>query len=275
VTTLIFRQYCCKVSDINAIKGLPIGVTVEDTERSNWIKAKELIQEYQTRLSFKQLKTGLAHSLVIPSATYSPWLDDQNFQQILESVSKNTLVDTYRLWELYQISHQLREVDGDVLEVGVWRGGSGALIADVIANQNKTIYLADTFMGVVLAGESDSVYIGGEHKDTSVEMVDEVFMRMGLTNYKKLIGEFPKETSNEMISTNLSMVHIDVDVYSSAKGVWEWIQPYLGPRSIVVFDDYGFISCSGVTKFVNEIKEDSSYHFVHNLNGHAIFIKIC
>jgi O-methyltransferase len=95
---------------------------VEDIEKSNWIKTKELIQEYQGRLKFKQLKTGLAHSLVIPSATYSPWLDDQGFQQILELVSENTLVDTYRLWDLYQISLQLRDVDGDVLEVGVWRG---------------------------------------------------------------------------------------------------------------------------------------------------------
>jgi O-methyltransferase len=130
-------------------------------------------------------------------------------------------------------------------------------------------------MGVVQAGESDSVYIGGEHKDTSVEIVDELFVRMGLSNYKKLIGEFPQETSKEMISKRLSLVHIDVDVYSSAKGVWEWVQPYLGPGSIVVFDDYGFISCSGVTKFVNEISHHASFHFVHNLNGHAIFIKIC
>ena len=179
---------------------------MEDTEKSNWLKAKELIQKYQGRLAFKQMKTGLAHSLIIPSATYSPWLDDQDFQQILELVSNNTLVDTYRLWELYQISLQLREVDGDVLEVGVWRGGSGALIANLIASQNKTIYLADTFRGVVQAGESDSVYIGGEHKDTSVEIVDELFMTMGLKNYRKLIGEFPRETSHELISTKLSMI---------------------------------------------------------------------
>jgi O-methyltransferase len=248
---------------------------VEDAERSNWIKAKELIHKYQGRLSFKQIKTGLAHSLVIPTATYSPWLDDQDFQRILELVSKNTLVDSYRLWELYQISLQLQKVEGDVLEVGVWRGGSGALIANVISSQKKTIYLADTFRGVIKAGELDSVYIGGEHNDTSVEIVDELFTTMGLDNYKKLIGEFPRETSHEMISTQLSMVHIDVDVYSSAKGVWEWVQPYLSSGSIIVFDDYGFISCSGVTKFVNEIKEDPQYHFVHNLNGHAIFIKIC
>lgn len=252
-----------------------IGVTVENTEKRNWAKAKEIIHEYQGRLLFKQLQTGMAHSLVVPNATYSPWLDDQNFLQIMNSIKANTLVDTFRLWELYQISLQMRNVDGDALEVGVWRGGSGALIANVIANFNKTIFLADTFVGVVLGGESDSVYRGGEHNDTSAEIVDELFQRMGLTNYVKLIGEFPKDTSRDMVFSKLSMVHIDVDVYSSAKGVWDWAQPYLGLGSIVVFDDFGFISCSGVTKFVNEIKENPSYKFIHNLNGHAIFIKVC
>lgn len=248
---------------------------MENTEVNNWTKAKDFIQKYQGKIFFKQLKTGISHTLVIPNATYSPWLDDQNFLQILNLVKSNTLVDVFRLWELYQISLQLKKVDGDVLEVGVWRGGSGALIANVIANFNKTIFLADTFTGVVLAGESDSAYTGGEHSDTSVEIVDELFQRIGLTNYVKLIGEFPKDNSNEMVFSKLSMVHIDVDVYSSAKGVWDWAQPYLSPGSIVVFDDFGFISCSGVTKFVNEIKEDPSYRFIHNLNGHAIFIKVC
>ena len=248
---------------------------MENTEVNNWAKAKELIQEYQGKLFFKQLKTEISHTLVIPNATYSPWLDDQNFLQILNSIKPNTLVDTFRLWELYQISLQLRKVDGDVLEVGVWRGGSGALIASVIANFNKTIFLADTFTGVVLAGESDSAYVGGEHNDTSEEIVDELFQRMGLTNYLKLIGEFPKDSSSEVVFSKLSMIHIDVDVYSSAKGVWDWAQPYLSPGSIVVFDDFGFISCSGVTKFVNEITENPSYQFIHNLNGHAIFIRVC
>ncbi len=248
---------------------------MDDAEKRNWKKAKQLIQEFQGRLLFRQIKTGVPHSLVIPNATYSPWLDDLRFQHIMQCISKNTLVDTFRLWELYQLSLQLQEVDGDVLEVGVWRGGTSALIAEVIASQNKMIYMADTFAGVVQAGEADSVYTGGEHNDTSQEIVDALFTQMGLTNYKKLIGEFPKDSSNELTSAKLSMVHIDVDVYSSAKGVWDWVQAYLGPGSIVVFDDYGFISCSGVTKFVNEIKDISNYHFTHNLNGHAIFIKLC
>ena len=41
----------------------------------------------------------------------------------------------------------------------------------------------------------------------------------------------------------------------------------------MVFDDYGFSGCEGVTKFVNELRVNSQLFFIHNLNGHAIFVK--
>ena len=57
----------------------------------------------------------------------------------------------------------------DVLEVGVWRGGTGCLLAAKAQslNRNATVFLCDTFSGVVKAGEIDNFYKGGEHADTS------------------------------------------------------------------------------------------------------------
>lgn len=43
---------------------------------------------------------------------------------------------------------------------------------------------------------------------------------------------------------------------------------------VVVFDDYGFRGCDGVTSYVDEIKMDSRLVFIHNLNGHAILTKV-
>jgi hypothetical protein len=44
---------------------------------------------------------------------------------------------------------------------------------------------------------------------------------------------------------------------------------------VVAFDDYGFISaCSGVHKFVNEIRDDADKLFIQNLNGHAYIVKL-
>jgi hypothetical protein len=68
--------------------------------------------------------------------------------------------------------------------------------------------------------------------------------------------------------------HIDVDVYESAKGVVEWLWHRLKVGGIIVFDDFGFNTCNGVTKFVNEQKLLDDRVVIHNLNGHAVMVKI-
>lgn len=41
-----------------------------------------------------------------------------------------------------------------------------------------------------------------------------------------------------------------------------------------MFDDYGMISaCSGISKFVDEIKNDDDKIFIQNLNGQAYIVK--
>ncbi len=48
----------------------------------------------------------------------------------------------------------------------------------------------------------------------------------------------------------------------------------MSPGAVVVFDDYGFATCPGVTTFVNEQRDRSDGFFFHNLNGHAILVKM-
>jgi len=69
-------------------------------------------------------------------------------------------------------------------------------------------------------------------------------------------------------------VHIDVDVYESAKGVFDAVWPRISVGGVVVFDDYGFDTTSGVAELVNSYKNDPEKLIIHNLNGHAIAIKL-
>jgi O-methyltransferase len=41
-----------------------------------------------------------------------------------------------------------------------------------------------------------------------------------------------------------------------------------------VFDDYGFATCDGVTKLVNERMGQMNATAIYNLNGHAIVVKV-
>ncbi len=214
---------------------------------------------------------GFTHETINTYATYAPWLMDEEFNRLLEQVKGYTLIDVYRLWELYEISKMCQEIPGDVLEVGVWRGGSGAILTNNLPN--KLIYLADTYAGVINQSDSDFSYNGGEHSDTSTTIVEELLGSIGLRNYALLQGEFPKETGH-LIPDSLYFVHIDVDVYDSARQIWDFIKNRISLGGFVVFDDYGFSSTDGVTKLVNEIRTTKDFKFIYNLNGHAILIRI-
>ena len=42
---------------------------------------------------------------------------------------------------------------------------------------------------------------------------------------------------------------------------------------IIVYNDYGFLGCDGITKFVEEQMSCADRLVMHNLNGHAVVIK--
>jgi len=135
----------------------------------------------------------LPHHRVLPYATFSPWLFDADFQMVYERIKGHTLVDIYRCYELWSLGLQMSMIPGNFLEVGVWRGGTGALLASSVqGNPNKHVYLADTFTGVPKAGEDDTAYVGGEHADTSPKMVSDLFHDLGLSNFSLLQGIFPE-----------------------------------------------------------------------------------
>lgn len=233
---------------------------------------------YQGKANFRI--DGLNYGFSFPSANYTPWQGDEAFMHIYNQIKGNTLVDIYRCYELWQLVHKVNILNAGaaILEVGVWRGGTAGIISQQLANLKSpaTLYLADTFSGVAKAGANDSFYTGGEHSDTSQQVVEDVLNnKSGYRHYKILKGIFPEDTAHEINSVEqFGLCHIDVDVYTSAKDIVEWVWHKLIIGGVVVFDDYGFHSCTGVTKLVEEYRNHGDRHIIHNLNGHAVMIRV-
>ena len=221
---------------------------------------------------FDQFEPTIFHKQVIPYASYAPWEGDEEFKKIYSKVKNNTLVDVYRCYELWSLINDLHAVEGDVLEVGVWRGGTGAILCKAAENDKRTkVYLADTFTGVVKATEEDAVYRGGEHSDTSDKIVKDLLAATDADNFEILKGIFPDDFPNVVID-KIKLCHIDVDTYLSAKEVFDYAWKKVAVGGVVVFDDYGFWTCEGVTKYFNALELPNGRK-IHNLNGHGVIIK--
>lgn len=218
------------------------------------------------------------YEAVIPSANYAPWSADTTFHKTYKEVKGNTLVDIYRCFELWELTERIHHLDKDAhfIEIGVWRGGSAAIIGKKLSllKSNAIFYLADTFTGVKKSSEKDKFYFDNEHADTSLEAVKEI-MKDKFTKYKILTGIFPDETSHHIEDQiKFGFCHIDVDVYKSAREIVEWIWSRMIVGGVIIFDDYGFHSCNGVTTCVNEYKNETDRIIVHNINGHALMFKL-
>ena len=205
---------------------------------------------------------------------YPRHLTDPAFAKVEKLTRAHTLVDILRRHEIWvQVGQVAKLGEGDILEVGVWRGGTGLLIAEAMRHfgVSGTLYLADTFTGVVKAGDNDSRYSGGEHADVTLADVEALFKTNG-HDVRILTGIFPEDTGGDFHG-RIKLLHIDVDVYQSARDVVEWCFNRIVPGGIIIFDDYGFTGTDGVTRLCEEYEIDDRFLFVANANGHAILIK--
>jgi O-methyltransferase len=218
------------------------------------------------------------YSGVASTAHYTPWHIDAVFSECYKKIRDFTLVDErrcYALWSLVQQTAKLSE--GAILEVGVWRGGTGGLIAEQARRCGiaDDVYLCDTFSGVVKAGDQDPSYFGGEHSDTSLEAVRHLlFDSLQLNNVQLLQGVFPDDTGKLVGSSRFRLCHVDVDVYQSAKDIVDWIFPKVVRGGVIVFDDYGFETCAGIQKYVDELLHVHGLIGFYNLTGQAVIVKL-
>ena len=85
---------------------------------------------------------------------------DSVFMDLFEQVKPYTMTSVEALFALYtSVNYVLdREIPGDILECGVWRGGSALLAALIMKARNvsdRQLYLYDTFQGMPTPTEFD------------------------------------------------------------------------------------------------------------------------
>jgi hypothetical protein len=136
-------------------------------------------------------------------------------------------------------------VPGDLLEAGVWRGGSCIFMRAILNLRgvtNRTVWVADSFQGLPAPShEADQNYdlSGFTALAVSQAEVEAAFQRFGLLdNQVKFLKGWFKDTLVSAPVSQLAILRMDGDLYESTMDILNALYHKVSPRGFVIVDDY-------------------------------------
>lgn len=141
-------------------------------------------------------------------------------------------------------------IAGDLIETGVWRGGSVIFMRALLKVANvtdKTVWVADSFEGLPKPDEKYSADKGDDHytHDALAISMDDVkrnFEKYGLLDDKvKFLKGWFKDTLPTAPIEKLSVMRLDGDMYESTINALDSLYPKLSVGGYVIIDDFGAV----------------------------------
>jgi O-methyltransferase len=167
-------------------------------------------------------------------------------KRVAKVVLPHTLAGPQRVQNLYRLAKRVEKegVPGDIVECGVYNGGTAAVLARVATHSNlgRTIWLFDSFQGMPETTEVDGDdarrYVGEVRG--SADQVRDLLHRAGadLARVRIVEGLF-QETFPTVQIPKIALLNIDADWYESVKLCLEMFYDCVAPKGFVCLDDYG------------------------------------
>lgn len=179
-----------------------------------------------------------------------------------------------------EVCHKFLNVEGDIVECGVWRGGMSAALAE-LADGKKRVHLFDSFEGLPEAKEIDGQEAMNWQRDTTSPTyfdnctADESFAmeamkKSGSTNYRMYKGWF-QDTLTHYEGKPIAILRLDGDWYDSVKICLDKLFRHVADGGVVVIDDY--YTWDGCARAVHDfLAETKSPSRVHQWNNQVAYI---
>lgn len=165
---------------------------------------------------------------------------------------------------MIKLVNDTKDIEGDLVEVGVYQGGSAAYIHEAM-NPDKTLYLCDAFEeGFVGAGEFDPPWIQAlqgkgnlgsfSPQETSYDSIMEYFK--GHNNVHVIKGSFPESVPTLFNDKKFSFINLDTDIYWPTLKALEMFYPRVPRGGVILTHDYIHANLQGVKKAYDEFFAD-------------------
>lgn len=189
---------------------------------------------------------------------------------IFQQVAPYTMLSFERLYaNIEAMKYVLNaNIPGDVVECGVWKGGSMMAMASIIQQKTpdklRNIHLFDTFEGMSKPVAEDGQYAIDKFEDTKTTedssdwccaQIDEVKKNLSQIDYPENQVSFIKGKIEDTLPQNtpdsISLLRLDMDWYEPTKHAMKYLLPKLSVGGVLLIDDYGH--WEGCRKAVDEM----------------------
>jgi len=218
-------------------------------------------------------KVGLQISRLSSGETRLPIEASAQDAELINSLKGFTMTSSERLWSLINaVRHVVdNQIPGDLVECGVWRGGSVMAMARELSSlgvSDRRIWLYDTFAGMTDPTSFDveagsGMTAANMLSSTEVADGDNVWCVAGLQdvsanvrstgypfeNFTFVEGDVSKTLKSDF-PDSISLLRLDTDWYESTRTELEVLYPRLSVGGVCIFDDYGH--WQGARKAVDE-----------------------
>jgi hypothetical protein len=166
-------------------------------------------------------------------------------------------------------------IEGDVAELGVYRGNSARLLAKYVRQTGRTLYLCDTFDGFGDASvvADDEAILPGDYSRTSLRRVQDV---VGPENVVYVEGHFPDSMRTIRPPEALCLVHLDCDLEASFRAGLDYFYPKLVTGGFLIMHDYASLCCPGAARAVDQFFAGRPEHVIPipDKSGTAVVRKV-
>ena len=154
----------------------------------------------------------------------------------------------YKMMFLLQCIKETEHLEGDIIELGSYKGGNAIMIAKFLKQigSKKKVYACDTFEGI----PNDDEFVGnpkgqGMYSDSNFDFVLKQIKKYKVNDKIFLLKGLFSDTLNDLNYKKFSLVLIDCNIYDSAKFAINFVYPKLVNDGILISYCYGVQKGSG------------------------------
>ena len=193
--------------------------------------------------------------------------------ELIELAGQFSMTGPVRMWALLQSLKHIKSqnLDGDLVECGVWRGGNLILMRKFADEffPHKTVFGFDTFEGMSPATDLDVDYAGNKSADMMRKTIkdnsfgnihaycdlDSVRENLKVCSAYKNVRLLKGRVEDTLrvknnLPKSISLLRLDTDWYESTKMELDVLFPRLVSGGVLIIDDYGHFK--GAKKAVDD-----------------------